>query len=171
MMMLVNRIASRLLWSRSRVTNTSMLQITAIETMKISSWPYGTDDSASVRTTAPNASPPPRMRQSIGRRSTVSALMSRTPLTEIAGMISPSKNTVSRGMKPASQPDIPATARMPADSDSRPRTCTMPRSARMSGSGRSPPVSSRRDTTSVDIASATTSCTTVPMTISSAPSR
>ena len=111
------------------------------------------------------------MRQSIGRRSTVSDLISITPVTDMAGTIRPRRNTVSRGRKPASQPDIPATARMPADSDSRPSTCTMPRSARMSCSGRAPPVSSTRDTTSVDMASATTSCTTVPMTISSAPSR
>jgi hypothetical protein len=46
-----------------------MVQITAIESVKISSCPNGTDPSARARIAAPNAMPPPRMRQSSGRRS------------------------------------------------------------------------------------------------------
>ena len=61
------------------MTKTSIVQITAIESVKINSWPNGTEPSASARIAAPNARPPPRMRQSIGRRSLVSARISSTP--------------------------------------------------------------------------------------------
>ena len=43
--------------SRSRVTNTSMTQITVIEMTKISSWPYGTSPSASA-SDGPESGPP-----------------------------------------------------------------------------------------------------------------
>ena len=46
MMMLVNRMARRVFESSSLVTNTSMVQITTIESAKISSCPNGTDPSA-----------------------------------------------------------------------------------------------------------------------------
>ena len=169
MMMLVNRMARRVFESSSLVTNTSMVQITAIESAKISSCPNGTDPSARARIAAPNAMPPPRMRQSSGRRSLVSNPISSTPMTETAGTTSPRRNTVSRASTPASQPDSPATARMPNESDKRPITWTMPSSARTASSGRGLPAPSRRETTSVDIASATTSWMTVPITISIAP--
>ena len=72
MMMVANRMA-RLVWrSSSRVTNTSIAQTTVIDRTKMISWPNRTLPSASARTAAPKASPPPRMRQSIGRRSALS---------------------------------------------------------------------------------------------------
>ncbi len=168
-MTLVNRMARRVLASGSRVTMTSMVHITAIERVKIDSWPNGTDPNASARIAAPNAIPPPRMRQSSGRRSCVSDPISTTPITEIAGTTSPRRNTVARSKMLASQPESPATARTPADSARRLITWTMPSSARTSSSGRAFPAGSRRGTTSVDIASATTFWTTVPITSSIAP--
>ncbi len=110
------------------------------------------------------------MRQSIGRRSVVSDWISNTPRTDIAGTTSAARNTVPRGSMNASTPDSPATARIPSDKKMRPSTCTMPRSARTSASGRGLPSASTRGTTSVDIASATTSWITVPSTISIEPS-
>ena len=138
--------------------------------MKISSWPNGTDAERERKDAAPNAMPPPRMRQSSGRRSLVSDPISSTPITEIAGTSSPSRNTVSRASMPASQPDSPATARMPNDSD---QAADHLDHAEL-GAHRPPrdEVCRRRrarETTSVDIASATTSWITVPITISIAP--
>ncbi len=103
------------------------------------SWPNGMPPTPSTTTIAPNTMPPPRMRQSIGRRSVVSVPRRNTPATEIAGMISPIRKTSWRGMKLASHPDRPATASTPADTASRPSTCTMPSSTRTSSSGRSLP--------------------------------
>ena len=103
--------------------------------MKISSCPNGTEPSARARIAAPNAMPPPRMRQSSGRRSLVSDRISSTPMTETAGTTSPRRKTVSRASMLASQPDSPATARMPNESAKRPITWTMPSSARTSSSG------------------------------------
>ena len=90
-------------------------------------------------------------------------------MTETAGTTSPRRKTVSRASMLASQPDSPATARMPNESAKRPITWTMPSSARTSSSARGLPAPSRRETTSVDIASATTSWMTVPITINIAP--
>ncbi len=78
-------------------------------------------------------------------------------MSEISGTTSPMRKTVSRENHPARTPDNPATASTPADSESRPSTCTMPSSLRTSGSGFGSPVAVTRATTSVDIASATTS--------------
>ena len=72
-----------------------MAQTTAIETTKTISWLYGTPAKATASTKAPKAMPPPRMRQSIGRRSTGFKVISSAPLIEISGMISPARNTVS----------------------------------------------------------------------------
>jgi hypothetical protein len=46
-------------------------------------------------TAAPNSNPPPRMRQSIGLGVTPSSRTNVAPVTEMAGTISPSRNTVS----------------------------------------------------------------------------
>jgi hypothetical protein len=78
------------------VTTTSIVQITAMDRMKTSSCANGTPPRPTAMTIAPKASPPPRMRQSSGWHSLDSERISRTPETEMAGMISPSRKTVSR---------------------------------------------------------------------------
>jgi hypothetical protein len=61
---------------------------------------------------------------------------------------------------------MPATANSPNDSARRPSTCTMPRSWSISALGRGLPSALTRGTTSVLMASATTSCTTAPRVLS-----
>ena len=61
------------------------------------------------------------------------------------------------GDQEASQPEIPATANMPNASASRPSTCTMPRSWSISALLRGLPSGFVSGTTSVLMASATTS--------------
>ena len=62
---------------------------------------------------------------------------------------------------------MPATEKMPKLSARRPSTCTMPRSWSISALARGVPSGLTRGTTSVLMASATTSCSTTPMTVSS----
>ena len=84
-------------------------------------------------------------------------------------MIRPMQNTVSRE-KMLRQPSGQAGDRQDAgESAMRPSTCTMPSSARTSCVGARIAGGVDARTTSVDMASATTSWITVPMTISMAP--
>ena len=68
---------------------------TIMEMAKTSSSRPGTPASPMRVTTRPKARPPPRMRQSVGRRSLVSSFTSSAPLAEMAGMTRPARNTVS----------------------------------------------------------------------------
>ena len=73
------------------MTKNNIVQITSIEMTKINSCANGKPPSASARTTIPKPMPPPRMRQSIGRRSLDSDRINSTPKAEMAGMIEAEK--------------------------------------------------------------------------------
>ena len=115
MMMLVNRMARRVFESSSRVTKTSIVQITTIERTKIISCANG---NRRARARGRRRRTRCRRRECASRAAaarSISDRISSTPMTEMAGTTSPSRNTVSRASKLASQPDSPATARMPND--------------------------------------------------------
>ena len=76
------------------VVRSSIQMITAMETTKMISWLKPIPLSANTMTKPPNARPPPRMRQSVGRRSLVSSRTSRAPEIDTRGTIRPHRNTV-----------------------------------------------------------------------------
>ena len=115
----------------SRVTKISMTQMTQSEMTKTISCAYGTPPSPSRTTIVPKTIPPPRMRQSMERRSQVSVLMRRAAMRETTRENQGDQEhrlAVKTSRRRA--PRVRRLQELPSENASRPITCTIPSSER-----------------------------------------